>query len=355
VRLGSALAVLALPCLALSIGACVATDAPKPAAKAVVYISAEEGGEVAVIDPEAGVVTDRIPVGKRPRGLRLSRDGKSLFVALSGSPIGGPGVDESSLPPPDRAADGIGLVDLATRKLVRTFPSGDDPESFDLSPDGRSVYISNEDAGEMSVLDVESGEVRGHVKVGWEPEGVSVRPDGRVVYVTCEADNLVAVVDTQTLEVVGRIEVAARPRSVTFTADGQTAFVTGETAGAVVVVDAQAHKPLATIPVEGRPGAELPPRPMGSVLSPDGAHVYVSNGRNRSVAVIDVQGRRVVRLIEDVGVRPWGIGTSPDGRKLYTANGPSNDVSVVDVASGRVDRRIAVGGKPWGIAVSLRP
>ena len=34
------------------------------------------------------------------------------------------GVDESKLPPADRSADGVGVVDLATRKLVRTLPSG---------------------------------------------------------------------------------------------------------------------------------------------------------------------------------------------------------------------------------------
>ena len=49
-----------------------------------------------------------------------------------------------------------------------------------------------------------------------------------------------------------------------------------------------------------------------------------------------------------------GIGVSPDGRKVYTANGPSDDVSVTDVATGTVDRRIAVGGRPWGLVVSGR-
>ena len=50
--------------------------------------------------------------------------------------------------------------------------------------------------------------------------------------------------------------------------------------------------------------------------------------------------------------RPWGIGVSPDGRKIYTANGPSGDVSIVDLASGTVEKRVKVGGSPWGIAVA---
>jgi len=67
--------------------------------------------------------------------------------------------------------------------------------------------------------------------------------------------------------------------------------------------------------------------------------------------VIDVAARKVARLIEDVGARPWGIGISADGKQLYTANGPSGDVSVVDIASGKTEKRISVGGSPWGIAV----
>jgi YVTN family beta-propeller protein len=319
-----------------------------------VYVSNEKGGDVAIVDPDAGAVAGRIPVGKRPRGLRLLPDGLHLLVALSGSPIAGPGVDEKSLPPPDRAADGVGLVDLGAGKLVRIFPSGEDPEALDISPDGRTVYISNEETAEMSVLDLGTGAITGRVWVGEEPEGVSVRPDGRVVYVTCEGDNAVVAVDTRTLAVLARVPTAPRPRSIAFSRDGATAFVTAETGGAVTVIDATAHAPLATISIPRSAGAPTPPRPMGSVLSRDGRYVFVSNGRGQSVVVLDAAGRRPVRLIERVGARPWGIGTSPDGRKIYTANGPSDDVSVIDVASGVVERRVPVGGSPWGLVVGAK-
>ena len=39
-------------------------------------------------------------------------------------------------------------------------------------------------------------------------------------------------------------------------------------------------------------------------------------------------------------------------RTLFTANGPSGDLSIVDVASGKVERRIALEGSPWGVAVA---
>jgi YVTN family beta-propeller protein len=51
-----------------------------------------------------------------------------------------------------------------------------------------------------------------------------------------------------------------------------------------------------------------------------------------------------------VGARPWGIALSPDGRYAYTANGPSNDVSVVDTHDPHVTQTIKAGKGPWGVA-----
>ena len=333
----------------LLITACGREPTSPASASPRLYVADETGGVVAVVDPDAGSVLERISVGKRPRGIRFAHDGRHVLVALSGSPIAGPGVDESTLPPPDRSADGIGLVSLESRQLVRTYPSGQDPEVFDISPDGSTLYVSNEETAEMSVLDLKGGTVHTRVHVGEEPEGVAVRPDGQFVYVTCEADNTVVAVDTAALKVVAKMKTAARPRSIVFTADGSTAFVTGETEAAVTVLDAQAHTQSGTIKIPQEAGNPVPPRPMGVVLSPDGRELYVSLGRARSVAVIDPAARRFVRTIPDVGTRPWGIAVSLDGRKLYTANGPSGDVSVIDVASGKVDRRINTGGSPWGV------
>src|SRR5204863_4874281 len=120
----------------------------------LVYVSTEEGGEVIAIDPATAAVAARIPVGKRPRGLKISPDGKHLYVALSGSPRLPPGVDESKAPPADRTADGVGIIDLATHKVVRTLSSGQDPESFDVSKDGKTLYVSNEESAEITILDL---------------------------------------------------------------------------------------------------------------------------------------------------------------------------------------------------------
>jgi YVTN family beta-propeller protein len=331
----------------------VGVAAANPPDNDLVYVSNETGGDIAVIDPTAGTVIERIAVGKRPRGVKLSHDGTQLFVALSGSPIGGPGVDESKLPPPDRAADGIGVVDVATRKLIRTYRSGQDPEAFDLSPDGRTLYVSNEETAEMSVLDLASGNVVARVPIGAEPEGVTVRPDGRYVYVTCEADNSIVAVDTKTLDVAARIATGARPRAMLFTADGSTAYASAELGHSVAVLDAGSQRVVATIPL-AEAGAPTAPLPMGLAFAPDGRRLYVTTGRRKSVIVINVGTRAVEQEFYDIGARPWSVAVSRDGRTIYTANGPSDDVSMIDAATGKVERRINVGGRPWGLVLAGR-
>jgi YVTN family beta-propeller protein len=177
-----------------------------------IYVSDETGTEVVVVDPDARRVLQRIAVGKRPRGIRVSRDGTQLYVALSGSPIAGPGVDESKLPPADRAADGIGVIDLATGAVVRKYQSGNDPESFAISGDGKMLFVSNEDAAEVSVLDLDTGSVKTRIKIGEEPEGVAVSPDGRVIYVACEGSNEVVAIDAGTYEILAHLNVADESR-----------------------------------------------------------------------------------------------------------------------------------------------
>ena len=138
-----------------------------------------------------------VPLGKRPRGIHASPDRKTIYVALSGSPIAGPGVDESTLPPPDKSADGIGVFDVAQMKIVRVIKGGSDPENFDVSKDGTQIFISNEDDAAVSVVDIASGTVVKSAKVGEQPEGVKITPDGKLVYVTSEENGTVSVFDPE--------------------------------------------------------------------------------------------------------------------------------------------------------------
>lgn len=322
-----------------------AAAAPVPA----LYVSDERGGVVLALDASSGEVRARIPVGKRPRGLRLSPNGRQLYVALSGSAIGGPGVDESTLPPPDRTADGIGVIDIASHSLRTLYPSGPDPETFDISADGKTIFIGNEDAMRLSALDVATGTIRGSVQVGVEPEGVTLSPDGKRVYVACEGTGNVFAIDTVSLREVGQIAAQSRPRNVAFTRDGKLGFITNEIDASLTVFDPATNSVRTTLALGSDQKLVLP---MAMALSPDGKRLYVTTGRGGSLIEIDITTLQVKRTMTDIGMRPWGVAISADGRTAYTANGPGGDVSFVDLTTGKVRKRIKVGVSPWGLVLA---
>lgn len=317
-----------------------------PANAYQVIVSNELSGDLTVIDGESHAVLATIPVGKRPRGLHVSQDGRRVYVALSGSPIAGPGVDESKLPPPDKGADGIGIVDLAERRVLRIIRRVSDPEQVVASADQRRLFVASEDTGQLLVLDTESGKVLAQLPVGGEPEGLAISPDDRFVYVTSEEEHTVSVVDTASLRLLTRFDVGQRPRSAVFSKDGTRAYITGEMDATLTIVDARKHRPLHKVRLRGENV-----RPMGVQVDASGKLVFVSTGRGGTVLKLDA-GDGTVRSAVNVGPRPWGIALSPDDRRLYTANGPSNDISVVDTATMQVLQKIAVGTRPWTVVIA---
>ena len=149
------------------------------------YVTNEDSRNISIIDVGTDSVVATLEVGTRPRGIKTSADGRTVYVALSGSPKCPPTMpdEECEKLSADKSKDGIAAVDVAMRTVARVLPGGSDPEAFDLSADGTKLYVSNEDAHLASVVDIASGQVVTSVKVGREPEGVTRSPDGKTVWV----------------------------------------------------------------------------------------------------------------------------------------------------------------------------
>jgi PQQ-dependent catabolism-associated beta-propeller protein len=320
-----------------------------PAARAGrAYVSNEDDQSVSVIDTDRAAVVGTVEVGKRPRGLKLSPDGAHLYVAVSGMPKCGPTVsdEECARRKRDFAADGIADIDTATLKVSRMLQVGTDPEQFDVSADGRRLFISNEDAGTLSVFDLQKSAILSKIPVGKEPEGARVGPDGKWVLVTSEVGNAVTILDTRSFEPLWSIAVGKRPRDAAFTPDGKVAFITCELDSTIYRATLEQHA-TATKFLQLRPET----RPMGVVLDTAKERLYISTGRGGTVAVVKADDGKLVSEVP-VGPRPWGIAMSADGSRLYTANGPSNDVTIIDTSSLKVLTKVAVGKSPWGVVVS---
>jgi YVTN family beta-propeller protein len=314
-----------------------------------VYVTNEGSGDVTVIDGRSREVVATLPLGKRPRGIAASSDGKRLFVALSGSPLAGPGIDEKSLPPADKTADGIGVVEVVSGRVERVLKGVSDPEQLVINRAGTRLYVASEDTGKAIVIDARSGKVLADVDVGGEPEGVALSSArAGLLCVTSESDNTVAFIDVAQNRVLQRIAVGQRPRDAGFSPDDGTLYVSGENDSSLTLIDVKTRQVLRKLSVPGE-GA----RPKGVAVSGDGRRIYVTTGRGGLVVVYDARSLMVLGTVA-VGGRPWGLAQSPDGRYLYTANGPSNKVAVIDTETLTLIATIDVGNRPWGVAVAAQ-
>jgi YVTN family beta-propeller protein len=315
-----------------------------------VYITNEDSEDLSIISTLTHEVVATIPVGKRPRGIRIAPDGKSVFVAISGSPKCPPWVnqEECRKQKPDKTKDGIAQIDVINKKILRILPAGSDPEQFDITSDAKHLIIANEDVGKASLLAIDDNKMLAETVVGKEPEGVRMSPDNTLCYVTSESDHSIAVLNTKTGALMNKINVGLRPRDIVFTHDSKRAYVSGEADASVTLIDVLANKVLATFKL---PAGSMP---VGLVLSLDEKTLFVANGRGKTVASLDATTGQTLNIVE-VGKRPWGIGMSADGNYLYTANGTSNDVSVVDIKTFSVVKTIPVGKGAWGVAIGKKP
>ena len=204
----------------------------------------------------------------------------------------------------------------------------------------------------MSVLDLAAGKVTRKVAVGGEPEGVTLRPDGKAVYVTSEQDNQVVAVDTRKLSVIARIADRTAPARDRVLARRQDRL-------RHLRERRRRHRVRRRQERRRRHDQDRARRQDAARPAPDGRGAVA----RRQAPLRVERPRRIDR--HHRRRRPQGrapdrrrrrppLGhraSAADGKKVYTANGPSNDVSVVDVATGKVEKRIKVGGLPWGIAV----
>lgn len=222
------------------------------------------------------------------------------------------------------------------------------------------VYIANENADTVSVLDAASFKVLTPVSVGQTPHNVQVSPDGKFVWVTNNGEpdaegapadkgmskgehtamakaGAVWLIDTASDAVVARIPVGMHPAHVVLTPDGRFAYVVNAGENAVSVVDASARRVVATIPV-GK-------FPHGIRFSPDGRQAYVANLKGGTVSVIDVASRKEIAQIP-VGKGPAQVGFTADGRLAFASLSEERAVAVIDPATHKVTRRISVGTVP---------
>jgi YVTN family beta-propeller protein len=106
----------------------------------------------------------------------------------------------------------ISIIDPAAKKLVAKIDAkvfGANRLKF--TPDGKQVFISSLQSGEVTIYDVNLHTEVKRLKIGHGAAGILMDPDGSRAFVACSADNYVVVIDLKTLEVTSHFDVGGVP------------------------------------------------------------------------------------------------------------------------------------------------
>jgi YVTN family beta-propeller protein len=97
-------------------------------------------------------------------------------------------------------------------KFIRT---GLGAHGLCISRDARSLYVSNRNAGTVSVIDFRTDEVRVTWDVGGSPDMLQVSADGRELWVSNRYHSSVSVIGTRNGHVLHTIPVGSSPHGLT--------------------------------------------------------------------------------------------------------------------------------------------
>lgn len=218
------------------------------------------------------------------------------------------------------------------------------PMDWVKNADGKRIYVSMPQAGQVAVVDAGNFTVVGNVDAGVEPVRVALQPDGRYLWVgnnaRDESESGVTVIDTQTLKPVLSAATGKGHHEIAFSADSRHAFVTNRDSGTVSVFDVEKLKKLKTL--------NTGKRPISAAASPLSKAIYIADGETGTITAIDGQTfeiRKVIKAKPGLGPMRFTL----DGRWGFALNPFENTVTVVDAGSDEVVHTVEVTAEPYQV------
>jgi len=165
-------------------------------------VSCEFSHELLWVDTEREKVLEvlHLPGASMPQDVKLSPDGTTFFVA-------------------DMMSNGVWVYRLGSHGpvLVHLLHTGAGAHGLYVSRDATELFVSNRGAGSISVVDFATGRVRvtWHIPGGGSPDMGNLSPDGRTLWLSGRYDGVVYAIDTTSGALRARIRVGLQPHGLT--------------------------------------------------------------------------------------------------------------------------------------------
>jgi YVTN family beta-propeller protein len=128
--------------------------------------------ELSVIDAATAKVVATLPMGAYPRGVAISPDSSTAYVAIMGG-------------------DSVVKVNLANLAKGGSFVVGENPRHLVMDPAGRYLYASLNAPGEVVKIDLTDDQIVGSAHTGVECRSLAISTDGTALYVVNYRSNTI--------------------------------------------------------------------------------------------------------------------------------------------------------------------
>jgi len=326
-------------------------------------------GDVSLLETTCWGVAARLSMGGEVHQLAPAPGRARAYVAHSLRPPDGTGSGAGDRGPAARNADGgaapvgaVTVLDLAERRAAGRFYLGRTGQVTDVwsGHEGSRIWVAVEREGRVLTLEATTGELLMQWTIGTtSPQSGAVSRDDRYLFVTNREAGTLTVIDRVTVA-ANTVELDGGVGSVAVGPEGE-AWVADRDGERLWVVDGRSEEILAELPSGGVLPVQIRPRPG------DG-EMWVLHGASGDVQIFDAGRRERIGGIDLPG-RPRALRFSADGRRaLVTVPDPGlvvtvdaverrvEDVARVPLRPGALgwfscpDGRCASGSVPWRTA-----
>jgi len=149
------------------------------------------------------------------------------------------------------------VIDTATAKVVKNIKVGKRPRRMAITPDGKELWVTNEMGASVSVVSTADNtvtatinfEVKGARAEDITPVGITMSRDGKRAFVALGRANHIAFVDVASRKVGDLVLVGKRAWNVTLDKAEARAYVVNGLSDDVTVVDVAGAKAIKSVPV----------------------------------------------------------------------------------------------------------
>jgi YVTN family beta-propeller protein len=228
---------------------------PKPGGKEAMEDDDDEDavpGRISIVDLKKAKVIKEIIGKPETEGVEISMDGKKMVVT-------------------NESDNSVTVHDMKTGKLLKSIPVGkygERPRGIKVSPDGKTYLVTLELSDKMLVLN-DKFEVTREVATGKVPYGVSFDSKGERLFVAANKEKALQVFDAKTFNKIKDIPTGDRCWHFSFTPDEQNILLACGKSNEVLVIDANKLEVTKRIGDKAMPwGIVTYPKSLGSIDRP---------------------------------------------------------------------------------------